>query len=263
MEVQPINDLRIGVFYDDGGEKFGGDIAYTYNFGNRQLSQQQESTADFSPDLFSPILREYSQRIISTTTLQVVEVPTLTLFTTTTIPARVQRTTLGLGFMTVSMPITVATATITDSGGIILQDGRGYRLAKNGERTFWDEMRFDFWHLAAPAAAKRRHRLSATPADILSWHNPQERADLARRLMLPMNALFLSLLALLVAHSRQRMGARQGFGIGVMLFLLNLNIFYFAVEQTQRGTISLPLAFVLPPLATFAAALLLKARARA
>ena len=148
-------------------------------------------------------------------------------------------------------------------GGIILQDGRGYRLAKNGERTFWDEMRFDFWHLAAPAAAKRRHRLSATPADILSWHNPQERADLARRLMLPMNALFLSLLALLVAHSRQRMGARQGFGIGVMLFLLNLNIFYFAVEQTQRGTISLPLAFVLPPLATFAAALLLKARARA
>ena len=33
LEVQPISDLRIGVFYDDGGEKFGGDIAYTYNFG--------------------------------------------------------------------------------------------------------------------------------------------------------------------------------------------------------------------------------------
>ena len=115
LEVQPINDLRIGVFYDDGGEKFGGDIAYTYNFGNRQLSQKRESTADFSPDLFSPVLREYSQRIISTTTLQIVEVPTLTLFTTTTIPARVQRTTLGLGFITVSMPITIATATITDS----------------------------------------------------------------------------------------------------------------------------------------------------
>ena len=114
LELQPINDLRIGVFYDDGGEKFGGDIAYTYNFGNRQLSQKRESTADFSPDLFSPVLREYSQRIISTTTLQVVEVPTLTLFTTTTIPARVQRTTLGLGFITVSMPITIATATITD-----------------------------------------------------------------------------------------------------------------------------------------------------
>ena len=112
LEVQPISDLRIGVFYDDGGEKFGGDIVYAYNFG---IPQKRESKVAFSPDLFAPVLREYSQRIISTTTLQVVEVPTLTLFTTTTIPARVQRTTLGLGFITLSMPITIATATITDS----------------------------------------------------------------------------------------------------------------------------------------------------
>ena len=110
LEVQPLADLRIGIFYDDGGEKFGGDIVYAYNFG---IPQKRESAVAFSPDLFAPVLREYSQRIISTTTLQVVEVPTLTLFTTTTIPARVQRTTLGLGFITVSMPITVATATIT------------------------------------------------------------------------------------------------------------------------------------------------------
>ena len=32
--AQPINDLRIGVFYDDGGEKFGGDIVYVYNFAH-------------------------------------------------------------------------------------------------------------------------------------------------------------------------------------------------------------------------------------
>ena len=31
LELQPINNLRIGAFYDDGGEKFGGDIAYIYN----------------------------------------------------------------------------------------------------------------------------------------------------------------------------------------------------------------------------------------
>ena len=63
LEIQPINDLRIGVFYDDGGEKFGGDIAYTYNFGNRQSSQKRES--EFAPDLFSPVVREYSQRIMT------------------------------------------------------------------------------------------------------------------------------------------------------------------------------------------------------
>ena len=62
LEVQPINDLRIGVFYDDGGEKFGGDIAYTYNFG---IPQKRESAVAFSPDLFSPVLREYSQRIMT------------------------------------------------------------------------------------------------------------------------------------------------------------------------------------------------------
>ena len=62
LEVQPINNLRIGVFYDDGGEKFGGDIVYVYNFGIRQ---KRESNVKFSPDLFSPVLREYSQRIMT------------------------------------------------------------------------------------------------------------------------------------------------------------------------------------------------------
>ena len=62
LELQPINNLRIGVFYDDGGEKFGGDIIYVYNFG---IPQKRESKVAFSPDLFSPILREYSQRIMT------------------------------------------------------------------------------------------------------------------------------------------------------------------------------------------------------
>ena len=44
LEVQPISDLRIGVFYDDGGEKFGGDIVYVYNFG---IPQKRESTCRF------------------------------------------------------------------------------------------------------------------------------------------------------------------------------------------------------------------------
>ena len=55
LEVQPINDLRIGVFYDDGGEEFGGDIAYIYNFG----ICKSESKVAFSP-VFSPVLRELS-----------------------------------------------------------------------------------------------------------------------------------------------------------------------------------------------------------
>ena len=58
LEVQPIANLRIGAFYDDGGEKFGGDIAYVYN-----IAPPQKRESNFAPDLFSPVLREYSQRI--------------------------------------------------------------------------------------------------------------------------------------------------------------------------------------------------------
>ena len=62
LELQPIANLRIGAFYDDGGEKFGGDIAYVYNIAP---PQKRESAVAFSPDLFSPVLREYSQRIMT------------------------------------------------------------------------------------------------------------------------------------------------------------------------------------------------------
>ena len=64
MEVQPLDNLHIGVFYDDGGEKFGGDIVYAYNFAP---PPKRQSKADFSPDLFAPVLREYSQRIVVAT----------------------------------------------------------------------------------------------------------------------------------------------------------------------------------------------------
>ena len=113
LEVQPISNLRIGAFYDDGGEKFGGDIAYIYNFGIRQLSQKREST-EFAPDLFSPVLREYSQRIIATTTLQieVLRTPTLTSFITTTIPVMTVTNIIG-NFVSLTTFMTAAGLTLT------------------------------------------------------------------------------------------------------------------------------------------------------
>ena len=86
LELQPISNLRIGAFYDDGSEKFGGDIVYVYNISP---PQKRESTG-FAPDLFSPVVREYSQRIITATTgpqIQVLRIPTLTTFMAATIAA--------------------------------------------------------------------------------------------------------------------------------------------------------------------------------
>ena len=109
LEVQPISNLRIGAFYDDGGEKFGGDIVYVYNFG---IPQKRESK--FAPDLFAPVVREYSQRIIATTTLriEVLRMPTLTSFITTTIPVMTITNITG-DFVSLTTFMTAAGVTLT------------------------------------------------------------------------------------------------------------------------------------------------------
>ena len=112
LEVQPISNLRIGAFYDDGGEKFGGDIAYVYNISEPQLSLKQESTG-FAPDLFSPILREYSQRIITATTGPQISLrATLTTYTTMTFEPTTTTITTG-NLMTVANVMRIATLTMT------------------------------------------------------------------------------------------------------------------------------------------------------
>ena len=109
LELQPISNLRIGAFYDDGGEKFGGDIVYVYNIA---APQKRESNANFSPDLFSPVLREYSQRIITATTGPQISLrATLTTYTTTTFEPTTTTITTG-NFMTVANVMRIATLTM-------------------------------------------------------------------------------------------------------------------------------------------------------
>ena len=113
LELQPINNLRIGVFYDDGGEKFGGDIAYIYNFG---IPQKRESTADFSPDLFSPVLREYSQRIMTAQLGPQLRFITMAISVMTTrmiTPERVFTTAMTMAGMTTTMAMIIQTMTAT------------------------------------------------------------------------------------------------------------------------------------------------------
>ena len=112
LEVQPISNLRIGAFYDDGGEKFGGDIVYVYNFG---IPQKRESKVAFSPDLFSPILREYSQRIVMTTTerIEVLRTPISVMTTRIITPERVFTTAMTMAGMTTILTTETPTMTIT------------------------------------------------------------------------------------------------------------------------------------------------------
>ncbi len=66
MEVHPLAGLRLGIFYDEGGQEVGGDIGYVYTIGETPVRYNSDNNF-FSPDLFAPVLREYSQRVITTT----------------------------------------------------------------------------------------------------------------------------------------------------------------------------------------------------
>ncbi|MGI9337028.1 MAG: inverse autotransporter beta domain-containing protein, partial [Gammaproteobacteria bacterium] len=48
VELHPFAGFRLDVLYDDGNEKFGGNIGYSHTIGKRQ---KRESNAAFSPDM--------------------------------------------------------------------------------------------------------------------------------------------------------------------------------------------------------------------
>ena len=62
-EAHLIPGLRLGVFYDDGGEELGGEVSYIHTIG--EVQQSQTANEQWTPDLFAAVSREHSQRIVS------------------------------------------------------------------------------------------------------------------------------------------------------------------------------------------------------
>lgn len=64
--LPPFDGLHVALLYDSGGEKFGGDLTYTHIIGAPSFNHgdtDNNAAAEFAPDLFSAVSREYSQRI--------------------------------------------------------------------------------------------------------------------------------------------------------------------------------------------------------
>ena len=59
--LSPGGGIILKVFYDDGGEEFGGEISYRHTFG--EVRQVQDAPSVLEADLFAPVKREHSQRI--------------------------------------------------------------------------------------------------------------------------------------------------------------------------------------------------------
>ncbi|MGI9337269.1 MAG: inverse autotransporter beta domain-containing protein, partial [Gammaproteobacteria bacterium] len=72
VELTPFPALHLGVFYDEGAKRYGGNVVYSHTIGERQ---KRESNAVFSPDMFAAVSREYSQRIA---TVAITAAPILT-----------------------------------------------------------------------------------------------------------------------------------------------------------------------------------------
>ena len=62
-EAHLIPGLRLGLFYDDGGEELGGEVSYIHTIG--EVQQAQTANEQWTPDLFAAVSREHSQRIVS------------------------------------------------------------------------------------------------------------------------------------------------------------------------------------------------------
>ena len=62
-EAHLIPGLRLGVFYDNGGEELGGEVSYIHTIG--EVQQAQTANEQWTPDLFAAVSREHSQRIVS------------------------------------------------------------------------------------------------------------------------------------------------------------------------------------------------------
>ncbi|MGI9338615.1 MAG: inverse autotransporter beta domain-containing protein, partial [Gammaproteobacteria bacterium] len=65
LALPPFDGLQVGVLYDGGSDKFGGDLTYTHTIGEPPVRHNGGDTLA-APDLFAAVSREYSQRIATT-----------------------------------------------------------------------------------------------------------------------------------------------------------------------------------------------------
>ena len=140
-------------------------------------------------------------------------------------------------------------------GLITLLDGTIYRLptaTKAPEVTTFERMEV---RLPIPGALRTRTRAAAWGA--LDWNSPRARAELIWRINQPLAALFFAFLAPLVGGTQARHGGRRLLFIGLLLFVIYLNLLYFVRDGVATDGMHAAAALSLAPLAVFATALLL------
>ncbi|MGI9338937.1 MAG: inverse autotransporter beta domain-containing protein, partial [Gammaproteobacteria bacterium] len=112
VELTPIPALHLGVFYDDGAKRYGGNVVYAHTIGE---TKARKDAANFAPDMFAAVSREYSQRIVTVATttappIRTIITPLLTI--TNAITAAAITTTTRMTAAEVRTTTTIETPTI-------------------------------------------------------------------------------------------------------------------------------------------------------
>lgn len=137
---------------------------------------------------------------------------------------------------------------------ISLENGAFYRLPKGEDAP--EVVSFARMDIYPPSPETRAVRPRGARFSDLRWEDPRARTEIVWRINQPLAALFFALLAPMLGGSFSR-GRRHGFLVALLLFVVHLNLMYFARDQMGAGMHFLP-AMLLAPGTVFAAALLLR-----
>ena len=153
--------------------------------------------------------------------------------------------------------IIAARAAVREEDGFIsLADGTFYRLP-NREEDAPEIVAFSRMDIYPPSPEELAARPRGAAFSDLRWEDPRARAEIIWRINLPLAALFFALIAPMAGGAFAR-GRRRGRGLiaAPLLFVIHLNLMYFAKDQMEAG-MHYALAILIAPAAVFLTALVL------
>ena len=139
---------------------------------------------------------------------------------------------------------------------VTLDRGAFYRLPKDAANAP-EIVSFSRMDIYLPSPEARAVRPRGAAFSDLRWENARDRTEIVWRINQPLAVLFFAFLAPFVGGAFVRGKRRHGFMAAVLLFVIHLNMMYFAREQMAAGLHFVP-AILMAPAAAFAAALLLR-----
>lgn len=152
--------------------------------------------------------------------------------------------------------ISSRTASRNSGEFITLEHGAFYRLPKEAEEAA-ETVKFERMEIHLPPPEARAVRPRGAKFADLQWARQRDRTELVWRINQPLAVFFFALLAPFLGGSFLRGGQRHGFMAAIILFVIHLNLMYFAREQMEDGMHFIP-ALLMAPAAATACALLLR-----